>query len=133
MAETNGMLVFPKHYEQKMSIRETEIAIKMIKDHFEKGLADTLNLTRVSAPLFVRPETGLNDNLNGIERPVTFDIKESGVEVEIVQSLAKWKRFALKEYGFKMGEGIYTDMNAIRRDKKREISTLFMLISGIGN
>ncbi len=100
-----------------MGIRETEIAIKMIKDHFERELADTLNLTRVSAPLFVRPETGLNDNLNGIERPVGFDIKETGATVEIVQSLAKWKRMALREYGFGVHEGIYTDMNAIRRDE----------------
>ncbi|MHB8963889.1 MAG: aspartate--ammonia ligase, partial [Saccharofermentanales bacterium] len=107
----------PKGYFSQMNIRETEIAIKMVKDHFEREIADTLNLTRVSAPLFVRPETGLNDNLNGIERPVSFDILETGSNVEIVQSLAKWKRMALKEYEFAAGEGIYTDMNAIRRDE----------------
>ncbi|NCU26823.1 aspartate--ammonia ligase [Candidatus Nomurabacteria bacterium] len=114
-------LIIPTGYlednKSSMGIRETEIAIKMIKDHFERELADTLNLTRVSAPLFVRPETGLNDNLNGIERPVGFDVKETGVNVEIVQSLAKWKRQALKDYGFGQREGIYTDMNAIRRDE----------------
>jgi len=101
-----------------MSIKETEIAIKFIKDRFERDLAAELNLTRVSAPLFVRPETGLNDNLNGVERPVSFDIPEiGGKNVEIVQSLAKWKRNALKRYGFKHGEGLYTDMNAIRKDE----------------
>jgi len=111
------MVILPSGYKNRMGIRETEIAIKMLKDHFERELADTLNLTRVSAPLFVRPETGLNDNLNGIERPVGFDIKELGCDVEIVQSLAKWKRLALKDYGFNVHEGIYTDMNAIRRDE----------------
>jgi len=101
-----------------MNIRETEAAIKYIKDLFEDTLAEVLNLTRVSAPLFVFPETGLNDNLNGVERPVSFDIKHmNGSVVEIVQSLAKWKRAALKKYGFSVGEGIYTDMNAIRRDE----------------
>ncbi|MHB1452784.1 MAG: aspartate--ammonia ligase [Saccharofermentanales bacterium] len=117
MSETNLNLRVPKGYSSRLDIRETEIAIKMVKDHFEREIADTLNLTRVSAPLFVRPETGLNDNLNGIERPVSFDILESGSNVEIVQSLAKWKRMALKEYGFAFNEGIYTDMNAIRRDE----------------
>jgi aspartate--ammonia ligase len=101
-----------------MSIKETEIAIKVIKDHFERVLAEEMNLTRVSAPLFVRPETGLNDNLNGVERPVSFDVPDAGGKgVEIVQSLAKWKRMALKRYEFKKGEGLYTDMNAIRRDE----------------
>jgi aspartate--ammonia ligase len=101
-----------------MSIKETEIAIKFIKDHFERVLAEEMNLTRVSAPLFVRPETGLNDNLNGVERPVSFDVPDAGGKgVEIVQSLAKWKRMALKRYEFKKGEGLYTDMNAIRRDE----------------
>jgi aspartate--ammonia ligase len=80
-------------------------------------LADTLNLLRVSAPLFVRPETGLNDNLNGVERPVDFAIRDLSAHVEVVQSLAKWKRMALAHYGFKPGEGLYTDMNAIRRDE----------------
>ena len=101
-----------------MSIRETEAAIKKVKDFFEKALAAELNLSRVSAPLFVAPETGLNDNLNGVERPVSFGIREQNDrEVEIVHSLAKWKRHALKRYGFEQGEGLYTDMNAIRRDE----------------
>lgn len=111
-------LIIPKDYKPDMSIKETEIAIKFIKDHFENILAKEMNLTRVSAPLFVRPETGLNDNLNGIERPVSFDVPDAGGKgVEIVQSLAKWKRMALKRYEFKKGEGLYTDMNAIRRDE----------------
>lgn len=112
-------LVVPEGYDPGLSIRETEIAIKQIKDFFEQALAKELNLTRVSAPLFVRPETGLNDNLNGVERPVSFGVKALNENTcEIVQSLAKWKRFALKRYGFKPGEGLYTDMNAIRRDEE---------------
>ncbi len=108
----------PKGYNSKLSLIETEIAIKELKDVFERELAKKLSLIRVSAPLFVRPETGLNDNLNGIERPVSFDVKDiGGGVVEIVQSLAKWKRMALARYGFKEGEGLYTDMNAIRRDE----------------
>ena len=100
------------------NILETEVAIKFIKDSFERELADALNLTRVSAPLFVFPETGLNDNLSGVERPVEFDILDIDKrKVQIVQSLAKWKRFALKKYGFTIGTGLYTDMNAIRRDE----------------
>ena len=100
------------------NILETEIAIKFIKDSFERELADALNLTRVSAPLFVFPETGLNDNLSGVERPVEFDILDIGKrKVQVVQSLAKWKRLALKKYGFTIGTGLYTDMNAIRRDE----------------
>lgn len=112
--------LFPlKDYKPCMNIRETEIAIKYIKDIFELTLAEVLNLTRVSAPLFVCPKTGLNDNLNGVERPVSFDVKHmNGSVVEIVHSLAKWKRTALKRYGFSEGEGIYTDMNAIRRDEE---------------
>lgn len=110
--------IFPNQYQPAMSIRETEIAIKAVKDFFERELARQLNLTRVSAPLFVRPETGLNDNLNGVERPVSFGVKEQGdAPVEVVHSLAKWKRMALKRYGFHSGEGLYTDMNAIRRDE----------------
>ncbi len=100
-----------------MGILETEIAIKFIKDRFERELAKALSLTRVSAPLFVFPESGLNDNLNGVERPVSFDVLTIGKNVEIVQSLAKWKRMALKKYGFSCGSGLYTDMNAIRRDE----------------
>lgn len=101
-----------------MSVKDTEIAIKEVKDYFERMLAKELNLTRVSAPLFVFPSSGLNDNLNGVERPVKFGIKEmNDKEVEIVHSLAKWKRKALGDYGFKKGEGLYTDMTAIRRDE----------------
>jgi aspartate--ammonia ligase len=104
---------------EELGIRETEVAIKAIKDFFEGRLAKKLNLTRVSAPLFVARATGLNDNLNGTERPVSFDaLSLKGTEVEIVQSLAKWKRIALQRYGFATGEGLYTDMNAIRRDEE---------------
>ena len=109
-------LYFPKGYKSILNLRQTEVAIKKIKDFFEHDLAIELNLTRVSAPLFVDSESGLNDNLNGVERPVRFDLK-SGQELEIVHSLAKWKRMALKLYGFASGEGLYTDMNAIRRDE----------------
>ena len=107
----------PKGYEPALDIRQTEVAIKKVKDFFERDLAIQLNLTRVSAPLFVDKESGLNDNLNGVERPVAFDIKGMAGNNEIVQSLAKWKRVALKQYGFLPGEGLYTDMNAIRRDE----------------
>lgn len=111
-------ITIPENYKPNMDVHETQIAIKEVKDVFERALAGELNLTRVSAPLFVRPESGLNDNLNGIERPVSFGIKEQNDrEVEIVQSLAKWKRFALKDYGFSKGEGLYADMCAIRRDE----------------
>ena len=111
-------LQIPENYHSPLTIRETEVAIKEVKDHFERALAKSLHLTRVSAPLFVRPESGLNDNLNGVERPVAFGIKEQeDREVEIVHSLAKWKRYALKKYGFAHGEGLYTDMVAIRRDE----------------
>ena len=110
-------LFVPEKYDHPLDIRETEHAIKYIKDYFEKDLALKLKLTRVSAPLFVRTKTGLNDNLNGVERPVSFDIKNDLDNVEIVHSLAKWKRSALKRYGFQVGEGLYTDMNAIRRDE----------------
>lgn len=102
-----------------LSIRETEEAIKVIKDFFEARLARRLNLTRVSAPMFVERSTGLNDNLTGIERPVSFDaLSLKNSELEIVHSLAKWKRLALSRYGFSTGEGLYTDMNAIRRDEE---------------
>ena len=106
----------PEGYVSALNVRDTQVAIKKIKDFFERDLAMALNLTRVSAPLFVNSESGLNDNLNGVERPVNFDI-HSGENIEIVHSLAKWKRLALKEYGFKVGEGLYTDMIAIRRDE----------------
>lgn len=114
-------IYIPEGYRSPQPIKETEIAIKEVKDYFERALASALNLTRVSAPLFVKPESGLNDNLNGVERPVTFGIKEQDdAEVEIVHSLAKWKRLALREYGFKVGEGLYTDMTAIRRDEETD-------------
>ena len=102
----------------KFTIKETQIAIKSLKDYFERDLANTLNLTRVSAPLFVRPETGLNDNLSGVEKAVAFKMRKYDINVEIVQSLAKWKRNALKVYGFDYYEGLYTDMNAIRPDEE---------------
>ena len=104
-------------YESALSLIETEVAIKFIKDRFERELAKALKLTRVSAPLFVYPETGLNDNLNGYEQAVKFNVLTIGRDVEIVQSLAKWKRMALAKYGFKAGTGLYTDMNAIRREE----------------
>ena len=104
-------------YQSVLGLIETEVAIKFIKDTFERELAKALKLTRVSAPLFVQPESGLNDNLNGYERAVRFDVLSMGKEVEIVQSLAKWKRNALAKYGFEVGTGLYTDMNAIRRDE----------------
>lgn len=116
----------PEGYKSHLNLRETEIAIKKVKDFFERDLAIELNLTRVSAPLFVDAENGLNDNLSGKERPVSFDVF-SGKRFEIVHSLAKWKRFALKNYGFECGEGLYTDMNAIRRDEDTDnIHSIFV-------
>ncbi|MBR0112594.1 MAG: aspartate--ammonia ligase [Clostridia bacterium] len=111
-------LVIPDGYKSVLTPRQTQLAIKKVKDFFERDLAIQLNLTRVSAPLFVEKSSGLNDNLNGVERPVSFDVKDidSG-DVEIVHSLAKWKRMALSQYGFEEGEGLYTDMSAIRRDE----------------
>ena len=112
-------LVIPSDYQSNMTIRETEKAIKFVKDSFQRNLIKNFGFERVSAPLFVKSNTGVNDDLNGVERAVRFDIKEQGgIEAEIVHSLAKWKRIALKRYGFRSGEGIYTDMNAIRRDDK---------------
>ena len=109
----------PADYKSQLNLYETQIAIKQVKDFFQTLLAERLHLLRVSAPLFVDPDSGLNDNLNGVERPVTFDIKyQNEREAEIVHSLAKWKRFALKKYGFSAGEGLYTDMSAIRRDEE---------------
>ena len=116
----------PDGYSSHLTIRETEQAIKKVKDFFERDLAIELNLTRVSAPLFVDAKSGMNDNLNGTERPVGFDIF-SGEKFEIVHSLAKWKRYALKKYGFNQGEGLYTDMNAIRRDEETDnIHSIFV-------
>ena len=111
-------LILPKNYEDKLSDLDTEIAIKIVKDQFEKRLADELGLVRVSAPLFVTHESGLNDNLNGTERPVSFDIKDLNKDVEIVHSLAKWKRQALNRYDMHQFKGLYTDMNAVRRDEE---------------
>ena len=110
----------PEGYKSPLGMKETQIAIKKIKDFFQRELATQLNLYRVSAPLFVPKESGLNDNLNGVERPVAFDIKEDGSIMEVVHSLAKWKRMALGKYGFRVGEGLYTDMNAIRRDEETD-------------
>ncbi len=110
-------LYLVKDYKPNMTVKETEKAIKFVRDSFERELCKKLNLTRVSAPLFVFPSTGLNDNLNGFERRVSFDVKNISEEVEVVQSLAKWKRNALGKYGFQPGEGLYTNMNAIRRDE----------------
>lgn len=103
-------------YKSKLDLIETEVAIKKVKDFFQINLAKELDLLRVSAPLFVTPKSGLNDNLNGVERPVSFDTKD-GENVEIVHSLAKWKRMALYRYNFEKYKGLYTDMNAIRRDE----------------
>ena len=120
-------LIIPENYNPVLDLRDTEIAIKLVKDFFETELSRALNLTRVSAPIMVTPESGLNDNLNGVERPVSFDVKETGKTVEIVHSLAKWKRQALKTYGFLTGEGLYTDMNAIRRDEETDnIHSIFV-------
>ena len=110
-------VIIPEGYKSLLDIRQTEVAIKKVKDFFERDLAIQLNLTRVSAQLFVERQSGLNDTLNGVERPVGFDIKGMDYDMEIVQSLAKWKRYALGKYGFRHGEGLYTDMNAIRRDE----------------
>ena len=111
-------LQIPKGYRSELSLHDTQAAIKTVKDFFQQTLAEQLNLLRVSAPLFVTPESGLNDNLNGVERPVSFGIREQNDRpIEVVHSLAKWKRMALKQYGFSVGEGLYTDMNAIRRDE----------------
>ncbi len=108
----------PVNYDPVLTVRETQEAIKYIRDTFQREFGREMGLSRISAPLFVPRSTGLNDNLNGIERPVTFDIQEMpGDRIEVVQSLAKWKRFALKKYGFKVHEGLYTNMNAIRRDE----------------
>ena len=111
-------IIIPKNYHSQLDLHDTQIAIKTVKDFFQNLLSERLNLRRVSAPLFVDPSSGLNDNLNGVERPVVFGIKEQNEkQAEIVHSLAKWKRYALQKYGFSVGEGIYTDMNAIRRDE----------------
>ena len=114
-----SIISLPKNYHSELNLYETQIAIKRVKDFFQTLLAERLHLLRVSAPLVVDPKSGMNDNLNGVERPVSFDIKcQDGRDAEIVQSLAKWKRYALKKYGFSVNEGLYTDMSAIRRDEE---------------
>ena len=119
-------VMIPDGYRSFLSLRQTQYAIKKVKDFFERDLSTQLNLIRVSAPLFVDAESGLNDDLNGVERPVSFDAFAEK-ELEIVHSLAKWKRYALKTYGFSVGEGLYTDMNAIRRDEQTDnIHSMFV-------
>ena len=121
-------MIIPKDYQSQLDLHDTQVGIKIVKDFFQNLLSQRLNLQRVSAPLFVDPDSGLNDNLNGVERPVTFGIKEQNDKnAEIVHSLAKWKRYALQKYGFSIGEGLYTDMNAIRRDEDTDnIHSIFV-------
>lgn len=121
-------MMIPEGYRSQLNLHDTQVGIKTVKDFFQKLLAERLNLLRVTAPLFVDPASGLNDNLNGVERPVSFGIKEQNdAMAEIVHSLAKWKRYALKKYGFTYGEGLYTDMNAIRRDEDTDnIHSIFV-------
>lgn len=111
-------LIIPQGYSSRLDLRTTEAAIPRIKSFFQEKLSENLNLARVSAPLFVKTSTGLNDDLNGVERPVSFDIPDANSNAVIVHSLAKWKRYALAKYGFPIGSGIWTDMNAIRRDEE---------------
>ena len=112
-------LILPENYDPHMTVRETQEAIKYIRDTFQREFGKEMNLERISAPLFVEKSSGLNDNLNGVERPVQFDVAGiPGETVEVVHSLAKWKRMALKKYDFEPGEGLYTNMNAIRRDEE---------------
>ena len=113
-------LIIPKGYKTALGLYDTQTAIGILKRTFEEKLCLALNLKRVSAPLFVDPDTGLNDDLSGVERPVRFDLKETGKDAVVVHSLAKWKRMALAVYGFSAGEGLYTDMNAIRRDEEMD-------------
>jgi len=113
-------LLVPNAYRSVLSLYETQTAIGSIKRMFEDNLLQRLNLKRVSAPLFVDPQTGLNDDLNGVERPVEFDVKETGTNVQIVHSLAKWKRMAVQQYNFPVGEGLCTDMNGVRRDEEMD-------------
>ncbi len=120
-------LILPKNYDAKLSLRETQRAIKIVKDNFQRMLAQELNLDRVTAPVIVTKSSGINDDLSGVERKVEFDMKETGEIAEIVQSLAKWKRMALHRYGYEVDEGIYTDMNAVRRDDKMDnLHSLFV-------
>ena len=112
------MIIIPQGYKPRLSVYDTQRAIDYIKRTFQMNLAIELNLRRVSAPLFVRENSGLNDNLNGVERPVSFEVPSIGDEAVVVHSLAKWKRLALQRYDFRVGKGLYTDMNAIRRDEE---------------
>ena len=111
-------IYIPENYTPKLDAYDTQRAIAYIKQTFQQEFSNALNLKRVSAPLFVTEDSGLNDNLNGYERPVSFDIPAVGADAQVVHSLAKWKRLALKRYGFTIGNGLYTDMNAIRRDEE---------------
>lgn len=113
-----SVLKIPEGYQPKLGLYDTQSAIEVIKQTFVSRLTENLNLRRVTAPLFVRSDTGLNDNLNGTERAVSFDIPDASTEAQVVHSLAKWKRMALGQYEFPAGEGLYTDMNAIRRDEE---------------
>ncbi|KAL9651705.1 hypothetical protein ABK040_009320 [Willaertia magna] len=132
-AVQKGPVIIPIDYKPALSTRETMLAIRKVEETFERNLMKELNLTRVPAPLFVESQTGINDNLNGVEIPVSFtskDVKKNGAphepaQIEIVHSLAKWKRMALKKYHFKKGEGIVTDMTAIRKDE--ELSNIHSL------
>ena len=111
-------LTIPEHYDPKLTVRQTQEAIRFIRETFQDELGKELNLTRLSAPMFVERSTGINDNLNGVEKPVAFTMHDlPGQTLEIVHSLAKWKRVALKKYGFGVHEGLYTNMNAIRKDE----------------
>ena len=111
-------VIIPENYKPTLDAYDTQRAIAYIKQTFQEEFSSALNLKRVSAPLFVTEASGLNDNLNGYERPVSFDIPAVGAEAQVVHSLAKWKRLALKRYKFTVGNGLYTDMNAIRRDEE---------------
>ena len=111
-------IMIPQDYHTPLSVYEMQRAIEFIKSNFQVNLSNAINLRRVSAPLFVDENSGLNDNLNGVERPVSFDIPDVGVNAQVVHSLAKWKRLALKRYQFNVGKGLFTDMNAIRRDEE---------------
>lgn len=129
-------LIIPENYDPVLSLRQTQEAIKYIRDTFQKEFGRALMLERISAPLFVQKSSGLNDNLNGVEKPVSFQINcFENDDIEVVHSLAKWKRMALKKYGFGVREGLYTNINAIRKDEEVDNLTyiLTMLINGIGN
>ena len=125
-------IFIPKGYSPILDEYNTQKAIAYIKQTFQQEFADALNLKRVSAPLFVTEESGLNDNLNGYELPVSFDVPAIGAEAQVVHSLAKWKRLALKKYNFGIGNGLYTDMNAIRRDESLDNLHSIYVDSGTG-